>query len=129
MQQAQQMQQMAQAQMQAQQAQAMQAQQQAQAQRQQQAAQQQAPGPQAPLDERFLAQLNAADKGLQRNMLGERLYPLISAENPQLAGKITGMLLELDTRDLLGMLVDRGQLRLKVNEAISVLRSAGQMPK
>ncbi|RXG54398.1 Polyadenylate-binding protein 4 [Armadillidium vulgare] len=40
----------------------------------------------------------------QKQMLGERLFPLIREFYPDLAGKITGMLLEIDNSDLLHML-------------------------
>uniref|UniRef100_H0WXC3 Poly(A) binding protein cytoplasmic 1 n=1 Tax=Otolemur garnettii TaxID=30611 RepID=H0WXC3_OTOGA len=36
----------------------------------------------------------------QKQMLGERLFPLIQAMHPTLAGKITGMLLEIDNSEL-----------------------------
>ena len=39
----------------------------------------------------------------QKQMLGEALYPKILAINPGLAGKITGMLLEMDNSELFGL--------------------------
>lgn len=53
-------------------------------------------------------------------MLGEALYPRIHAINPQLAGKITGMLLEMDNNELLNLIKDDSALRNKVDEALSV---------
>lgn len=47
--------------------------------------------------------------------LGERLFPLIQAMHPSLAGKITGMLLEIDNSELLHMLESPESLRSKVN--------------
>merc|ERR1712183_800389 len=40
----------------------------------------------------------------QKQMLGERLFPLIQRMYPDLAGKITGMLLEIDNAELVHML-------------------------
>lgn len=45
---------------------------------------------------------------------GERLYPLIQALHPALAGKITGMLLEIDNSELLHMLESPESLDSKV---------------
>ncbi|XP_068214804.1 polyadenylate-binding protein 4 isoform X1 [Palaemon carinicauda] len=59
----------------------------------------------------------------QKQMLGERLFPLIRDIYPELAGKITGMLLEIDNSDLLHMLEDRISLKAKVEEAVAVLQA------
>jgi len=59
----------------------------------------------------------------QKQMLGERLFPLIRDIYPELAGKITGMLLEIDNSDLLHMLEDRNSLKAKVEEAVAVLQA------
>lgn len=45
---------------------------------------------------------------------GERLFPLIQAMHANLAGKITGMLLEIDNSELLHMLESHESLRSKV---------------
>jgi len=50
----------------------------------------------------------------QKQMLGERLFPLINSMYPELAGKITGMLLEIDNSELLHMLESRESLKAKV---------------
>merc|ERR1719158_1696248 len=47
--------------------------------------------------------LSAAQPQEQKQMLGERLFPLIQRMFPDLAGKITGMLLEIDNSELLHM--------------------------
>ncbi|KAJ5315119.1 hypothetical protein N7476_005426 [Penicillium atrosanguineum] len=62
----------------------------------------------------------AGGRGQQKQMLGEALYPKIQAQQPELAGKITGMLLEMDNAELLGLLDDEEALRAKVDEALSV---------
>jgi polyadenylate-binding protein len=59
----------------------------------------------------------------QKQMLGERLFPLIQQMQPELAGKITGMLLEIDNTELLHMLESRDSLKAKVEEAIAVLQA------
>ncbi|XP_015250221.1 PREDICTED: embryonic polyadenylate-binding protein-like isoform X2 [Cyprinodon variegatus] len=59
----------------------------------------------------------------QKQLLGERLYPLIHALHPNLAGKITGMLLEIDNSELLHMLESPESLNSKVEEAIAVLQA------
>lgn len=48
---------------------------------------------------------------------GERLYPLIHVLHPSLAGKITGMLLEIDNSELLLLLESPESLRSKVGGA------------
>lgn len=46
--------------------------------------------------------------------IGERLFPLIQSMHANLAGKITGMLLEIDNSELLHMLESHESLRSKV---------------
>ena len=70
----------------------------------------QIPG-QEPLTATMLA---AAPPQEQKQMLGERLFPLIQRMYPDLAGKITGMLLEIDNAELLHMLEDHNSLKSKV---------------
>merc|ERR1719446_1747367 len=69
------------------------------------------------------AALAAAPPGVQKQMLGEKLYPAISKHQPELAGKITGMMLEMDNSELLILLESEQQLRNKVDEAMRVLES------
>jgi polyadenylate-binding protein len=59
----------------------------------------------------------------QKQMLGERLFPLIQAMYPELAGKITGMLLEIDNSELVHMLEHQESLKGKVDEAVAVLQA------
>ena len=59
----------------------------------------------------------------QKQMLGERLFPLIQAMHPSLAGKITGMLLEIENSELLYMLESPESLRSKVFCAFSLCPS------
>lgn len=89
--------------------------------------------------------LAAAHPNDQKQMLGERLFPLIhvslyakyvkySANSfcislndfqekyPTVAGKITGMLLEMDNSEILHLLDDRDLLSSRVEEAVAVLQ-------
>ncbi|KAH6617835.1 Polyadenylate-binding protein, cytoplasmic and nuclear [Chaetomium sp. MPI-SDFR-AT-0129] len=56
----------------------------------------------------------------QKQILGENLFPKIQALQPELAGKITGMLLEMDNNELVNLLEDESALVAKVNEAMAV---------
>ncbi|KAK6339029.1 Protein phosphatase PP2A regulatory subunit B [Orbilia brochopaga] len=67
-----------------------------------------------------LATLSSLPPQQQKQVLGEELYPRIHAINPQLAGKITGMLLEMDNGELINLIKDDAALRSKVDEALSV---------
>ena len=77
--------------------------------------------PMAP-QEMTASSLAAAPPEQQKQLLGERLFPLISAVEPGLAGKITGMLLEMDNGELLNLLESPEALNAKIMEAISVLQ-------
>merc|ERR1712014_105934 len=68
------------------------------------------------------AQLAAAPAAVQKQMLGEKLYPQIAKMQPELAGKITGMMLEMDNSELLSLLDSQAALKEKVDEALRVLQ-------
>jgi polyadenylate-binding protein len=72
------------------------------------------------IDPSSLAKASSSD---QKQMLGEKLFPLIAQVYPDLAGKVTGMLLEIDNAELLLMLEQPDQLKNKVDEAVVVLKS------
>ncbi|KAI9811234.1 MAG: Protein phosphatase PP2A regulatory subunit B [Pycnora praestabilis] len=67
-----------------------------------------------------LQALTSAPPQQQKQMLGEALYPKIQVQQPELAGKITGMLLEMDNTELLNLIEDENALRAKVDEALTV---------
>lgn len=57
----------------------------------------------------------------QIQQLGEQLYPKISQFNTEQAGKITGMLLEMEIGEIHHMLESPDLLKAKVDEAMAVL--------
>ncbi|KAK1759711.1 putative polyadenylate-binding protein [Echria macrotheca] len=61
-----------------------------------------------------------SDPGQRKQILGENLFPKIQALQPELAGKITGMLLEMENSELVNLVEDDEALRVKVNEAVLV---------
>ncbi|XP_043738838.1 polyadenylate-binding protein 1-like isoform X3 [Cervus elaphus] len=75
---------------------------------------------QEPLTASMLA---AAPLHEQKQMIGERLFPLVYNVHAHLAGKITGMLLEIDNSELLLMLESPESLNAKVEEALAVLQA------
>uniref|UniRef100_A0A8C6GYZ0 Polyadenylate-binding protein n=1 Tax=Mus spicilegus TaxID=10103 RepID=A0A8C6GYZ0_MUSSI len=58
-----------------------------------------------------------------KQMLGERLFPLIQAMHPTLAGKITGMLLEIDNSEPLRMLESPESRCSRAEEAVATLQA------
>ncbi|KAL6892858.1 polyadenylate binding protein [Trichoderma longibrachiatum] len=65
-------------------------------------------------------QLAAAQPAQQKQILGELIFPKIQAINSELAGKITGMLLEMDNSELVNLIEDEAALKAKVDEALAV---------
>lgn len=82
-------------------------------------------GGQEPLTSHMLAQAAPQE---QKQLLGERIYALIDKLYPghKEAGKITGMMLEIDNSELIMMLQDQDLFRTKVEEASTVLANAGK---
>merc|ERR1740138_1700169 len=72
------------------------------------------------------AALAAAPPSVQKQMIGEKLYPAIAKIQPELAGKITGMMLEMDNSELLILLESETQMRVKVDEALRVLSTGNK---
>jgi len=74
------------------------------------------------------ATLASASPEQQKQLLGERLFPQVAQLQPELAAKITGMLLEMDNTELLLLLESHDALVAKVDEAIQVLRQHQMVP-
>lgn len=68
--------------------------------------------------------LAAASPDSQRMMLGEQLYPLVERLEHENAGKVTGMLLEMDQTEVLHLVESPDALKKKVSEAMDVLHSS-----
>merc|ERR1719197_2204904 len=79
-----------------------------------------AANPSAPLSAAALAN---APPGMQKQMLGEKLFPIVAKHQPELAGKVTGMMLEMDNSELLLLLESEQQMKAKVDEALRVLET------
>ncbi|CAH1119080.1 unnamed protein product [Phaedon cochleariae] len=59
----------------------------------------------------------------QKQIIGEKLFRVVEKMYPDIAGKITGMLLEIDNTELIHMIENKDSLRAKVEEAIAVLQA------
>lgn len=68
--------------------------------------------------------LASASPEQQRVMLGEQLYPLVDQLEHDHAGKVTGMLLEMDQPEVLHLIESPEALKAKVAEAMEVLQMA-----
>ena len=66
-------------------------------------------------------QLQQQQLAVQKNMIRKRLYPLIHQSQPEWAGKITGMLLEMDNSESLHLFESPDALYSKISEALRVL--------
>jgi len=86
-------------------------------------------------DENLSTMLPQLNPEQQTRLVGERLYPLVYKHQPELAGKITGMLLDRyhdeGYEELLQVMDNPDTLIGKVNEALAVLAShqAQEPPK
>lgn len=58
---------------------------------------------------------------LDLQMLGEQLFPLVERLERDYAGKVTGMLLEMDQTEVLHLIESPDALKKKVGEAMEVL--------
>lgn len=74
--------------------------------------------PRGPISSSDLSEMSADE---QKRYLGENLFPQVQAQSVTYAGKITGMLLQMDNSELLHLLESPETLKEKVNEAVRVL--------
>lgn len=74
-----------------------------------------------PQGEELLMQIANLAPDDQKQQLGSRLFVKIRPIDPERAGKITGMLLEMDQREIVRLLLENDALIDKVNEAAAVL--------
>uniref|UniRef100_A0A0E0NTC4 Polyadenylate-binding protein n=1 Tax=Oryza rufipogon TaxID=4529 RepID=A0A0E0NTC4_ORYRU len=65
----------------------------------------------------------------QKNMLGNRLYPLVERHHPDLASKITGMLLELGNSEVVMLLYSSNMLSAKIEECVKLLQEVKPKPE
>merc|ERR1719384_419623 len=70
----------------------------------------------------LITQLATLDNAQAKQLLGEKLFVEITKYEKDMAGKITGMLLEMDNTELILLLEDGNALRRKIQEALSVLK-------
>ncbi|PVG02765.1 polyadenylate binding protein [Serendipita vermifera] len=68
-----------------------------------------------------VAHIVSAPAENQKQLIGEIIYMRVFEQYPDLAGKITGMLLEMDNNELIRLLEDTPSLDSKINEALAVL--------
>lgn len=67
------------------------------------------------------ATLASMSPPMQKQLLGEKLYSEIVRIDPERAGRITGMMLEMDNSELLALIDSPEQLRSKAREAMQML--------
>lgn len=76
-----------------------------------------------PIAQATLATLAQYSQQDQKTILGDQLYPLIEKHNAELAGKITGMILDSSSNEeMIELINNTAALTNKVDEAIKVLK-------
>jgi polyadenylate-binding protein len=68
-----------------------------------------------------IEELLKLDHDKQRQILGEMLFPKIQQVTPDLAPKITGMLIDLDVQEVIELLEDQALLNERIEEAKELL--------
>ncbi|KAG2552880.1 polyadenylate-binding protein 4-like [Panicum virgatum] len=79
--------------------------------------------PVSSVNDSFSSYLASASPEEQKNLLGNRLYPLVERHQPELVSKITGMLLELDNSEVVALLCSSEMLSAKVDECVQLLHA------
>jgi len=72
--------------------------------------------------QQLTSQLASAEPERQKQILGDALYPLVAERFPDVAGKLTGMLLQMDNSEILHLLEDTATLQQELEKANEVLR-------
>ena len=72
--------------------------------------------------QQLATQLASAEPDRQKQILGDHLYPIIAARYSQAAGKLTGMLLQMDNSELLHLIDDSAALMQEVDKAHEALQ-------
>jgi len=80
------------------------------------------PSKQPTTNQELISQLAVLDNAQAKQLLGEKLFVEIAKYEKDAAGKITGMLLEMDNTELILLLEDKTALRKKILEALNVLK-------
>lgn len=73
-----------------------------------------------------VSQAQAGGQAVSKQSLGEQLYPLVYMTEPRLAGKITGMMLDMDNSELERLIHSKEDLQAKIGEALIVLEEAAK---
>uniref|UniRef100_A0A914E7T3 Polyadenylate-binding protein n=1 Tax=Acrobeloides nanus TaxID=290746 RepID=A0A914E7T3_9BILA len=77
------------------------------------------------LSSQLSAQASVQD---QKQLIGEQLFKCVAKFSPEeLVGKVTGMILEMEIAELLVLLENTDSLKVKVEEALDVLKKHGNL--
>lgn len=70
------------------------------------------------------------DSNQRREFVGNAVYPMIqqAIQDPQMVGKVTGMIIDESVVDVNSLLTDPKYLSSKVTEAFKLLQSQAQQP-
>lgn len=66
------------------------------------------------------------DDKSKKQQLGNMLFPLVSKQQPELASKLTGMMLEMDNGEIINLIESQDALNDKITEGIKVLEQGGE---